>query len=204
VLSDLTQVRRPLGALASALPDLLVHAEREQLDKQFLPLAGRGLQEFRESALRQQHRLREVLVAEPEQFLHPGADLVRTFGDLVSARLEELGQRRVGRYRIVEALKACLLRVHASLVARQSPHRRVSRASGLEYQADAARVRRRRERVGDHVLPAPSGHGAVEREAQAVDHGALSRSRGAGQREEVDVVEVDVRELAVGAETVEG
>ena len=63
-------VPRPLGGqpgpLAGALADLLVDAEGQQLHQQVLPFGGLGLQELGEPALRQQHRLGEMLVAEPE------------------------------------------------------------------------------------------------------------------------------------------
>ena len=104
----------------------------------------------------------------------------------------------------VEQVEPGLPGVHlAPLVAGQRPHRGVTLAARLEDQADPARVGRRGQRVGDHVLLAPPGHGAVQREAQAVDQRALAGPGRPGQGEEVHVGEVGLGRLAVAAEPVE-
>ena len=95
-----------LGALAGALADVLVHAEGEQLDEQALAVGRGRAQELREPALRQQHRLREVLVAEAEQVLNSGLDVVRPLGELLDAGLKDLCKRGVGRDARVEAFEA--------------------------------------------------------------------------------------------------
>ncbi len=198
---------RPVGGQARAvprsLPDLLVHAEGQQLDQEILALARLGLQEVGEPALGQQHRLGEVLVGEPQDVLHGGLDRVRALGEVIDAGGEEVGQRRVGRDGRVEQIQPGLLGVHlAPLVTGQGPHRGVALAAGLEHQADPAGGGRGGQRLGDGVFLAPPRHGAVQREAQAVDQRALAGPGRAGQREEVDVGEVGLGRLAVAAETV--
>ncbi len=143
-------------------------------------------------------------VAEPEQVFHPGRDQVRAFGDLLDTRPQEVGDGRTGRDGWVEQLQPGLLRVHQSLlVAGQCPDGGVALPGRLEHQADTACIGCGGERVGDGVLFPPAGDGAVEREAQPIDERAFPRPGRPDQREEIDVGEVSLRNLAVGTETVE-
>ena len=163
---------RPLPGL---LPDLLVDAEREQFDEQLLALARLGLEEVGEPALRQQHRLDEVVIFEPEDVPNPCLDRVGAFGEVLDGGAEEVGQRRVRGDSRVEQVEPGLPGVHlAPFVAGQRPHRGVTPTARLEDQADPARAGRGGQGMGDHVLLAPPGHGAVQGEAQAVNQRALA------------------------------
>ena len=92
---------RPFGGQPGPVPgllaDLLVDAEREQLDEQFLALARLRLEEVGEPALRQQHRLNEVVVAEPEDVLDLRLDRVGALGEVLNGGAEKVGQRRIRR-----------------------------------------------------------------------------------------------------------
>jgi hypothetical protein len=85
--------RQP-GPVPGLLPDLLVDAERQQFDEQFLALARFRLEEVGEPALRQQHRLDEVVVAEPQDLLDLGLDWVGTLGEVLDGGAEKVGHRR--------------------------------------------------------------------------------------------------------------
>ena len=136
LLGELLAVLRVGRALAGALADVLVDTEGEQLDEQALAVGRGGAQELGEPALRQQHGLGEVLVAEAEEVLDAGLDVVGALGELLDAGLEDLRERGVGRDARVEALEAGRLGADlAVLVALQRPDgdvalRRTTRRSG--------------------------------------------------------------------------
>ena len=82
---------REPGAIPGLLPDLLVDAERQQFDEQRLALARLRLEEVGEPALRQQHRLDEMVVGEPQDVLDLRLDRVGALGEVVDAGAEDVG-----------------------------------------------------------------------------------------------------------------
>src|SRR5258708_36714020 len=99
------------------------------------------MQEFGKPALRQQHRLGEVLVGQAENSLHLRLDLVWSLGERLDARREQASQRRARWDLRIEPLKPRLLGVNkAFLVAGRRPDPPVPPAGGLQDQADPAAV----------------------------------------------------------------
>src|SRR6185437_1080309 len=98
ILSPLRPIGGQFGPLARLDADGLVHAERQQLDQQVLPLGRLRVQELGEPALRQQYRLGEVFVGQSEDLGDRRLNLVGSLGKRFDASFEQVSQRRVGRH----------------------------------------------------------------------------------------------------------
>ncbi len=208
-LRDLLQLRlegplRRGGGVPFGARELLdppIGAVPQEVLEDLAPVGGRGVQELGELALRQQHALGELVERQPHDPLGGGAHRRGAPRERPAQALDELGV--VGR---VHPVRQLLQSGHggldvAVLVASQDPGRHVVGARGGEHQPHPPLHRRRGDRVLRGVV-APPRRAPVQREAHRVEHRGLARAGGAGEREEVDVGEVERRGLGVGTEAV--
>ena len=165
--------------LPGRLADGVEQAQLQQPDEQILALGRLGLEEPGELALGQDHAGRELLRGQPEQ----GGDL----------RVQLPG---VARHHLPRPLQPGLPRRRPAVAEAHDPDGRPALAGDVEVQPHPGLGAALRD-DGRHLpFVAQPGHRAVEGEDHGVDDARLPGSGRAGQREQLDPLEVDDGPLA--------
>ncbi len=179
---DVSSVRSPSrrpATLPGRLANGVEQAQLQQPDEQILALGRLGLEEPGELALGQDHAGRELLRGQPEQ----GGDL--------SVKLPGVAGDHLPR-----PLQPGLPRRRPTVAEAHDPDGRPALAGDVEVQPHPGLGAALRD-DGRHLpFVAQPGHRAVEGEDHGVDDARLPRSGRAGQREQLDPLEVDDGPLA--------
>jgi hypothetical protein len=188
---ELRRVARGISGAPCALADTRVHLQVEQPRKQVLPIGRLVLEKARELVLRQDHRLREVIERQAEQFLNRRSHLLGALGEQHARTVGvDLFEKRFGcrRFAAADPNDAC---------------RPISVASDVERQRHPRFGLSQTHRATDDAIVVVPWDDPVEREAHRVDDRRLACARRPDEREEVESVEVEVDWLSKRRETLD-